>query len=443
MSTRRQPAPRRRYARAPAKPRYAPPAPRPARHQSTVRRATVAKPPGLIAAGGSALGELAGGLVPIPGAARIGSFLGGKLGHLVEKITGFGDYHVDQNSIMKGGMTPPQIVNSVDTGSVIIRHREYIGDITSSTAFAVQTYPINPGLSRTFPWLSQIATSFEQYRLRGVLFEYASTSSDALLSSATSTALGSVSMQTDYDVADDPPTSKRQMLNSMFGSSDKPSLSFIHPIECKKGISAQSILYTRSAAIPSGYDLRLYDFGNFHIATEGMQVAGGVLGELWITYEIEFFKQQTTYNALADHYISTAITSARPLGTVSGSNLGRGATIGGAISGDGRSYSFPPSYSDGTYLISYTSVAEGTTASVSPPTFTVANCTVANWYQNGVDDRIYAPSPPATSYSNVTMCVVRITGPNASITYNTDGVPPASSVADLYVVRFPDSLRPQ
>ena len=241
---------------------------------------------------GNALGSALGG----PAGGGIGKFLGGKLGHLIESVTGFGDYQVESNTVLQGGMSVPQVVNSMNKGTVIVRHREYIGNILSSINFSVQSYLIQPGLASTFPWLSQQATAYEQYRVRGMLFEFVSTSSDAVLSTAVSSALGSVIMMTEYDVADDPPTSKRQMLNSEFACSTKPSLSAIHPIECKRELSAQDILYTRgSIAVPSGFDQRLYDFARFNIATEGMQANGGILGELWVTYEMEFLKPQFAY----------------------------------------------------------------------------------------------------------------------------------------------------
>lgn len=345
---------------------------------------------------------------------------------------------------MKGGLAPPQIVNSVETGSVIVRHREYIGDILATTAFTNRQYPINPGLAQTFPWLSTIANSFEQYRIRGLLFEFGSTSSDALLSSSTSTALGSVIMSTDYDVADPAPTSKREMLNALFASSDKPSQTFIHPLECKKSISAQTILYNRSAAVPGGFDKRLYDFANFNIATEGMQAAGGVLGELWVTYEVEFFKQQYAYVSLADAFAFNSVTSTRPFGTLIGSNVSRGATIGGTISSDGRTYSFPPQFTNGLYLVTFT-VQGNAAAGVTPPSLSATTSLVASDYllsAGSYTNIIRAPIAAATTSQYMFVMMVRINGNNASFTLATDGVAPGVGAGNLFVTRMPDSLVP-
>lgn len=402
------------------------------------------KKPGAISNAGSAIG---GGLGSAfgPVGTGIGSFLGGKLGHLIETVTGFGDYKVDQNSILTGGMSPPQVVNSINNGGFIIRHREYLGDILGTIAFTNQSFLIQPGLNVSFPWLSQIANSFEQYRLRGVLFEFNSTSSDAVLSTATSSALGSVIMMTDYDVADDPPTSKRQMLNAEFSCSTKPSKSAIHPIECKKQLSAQSILYTRSVeAVPVGFDQRLYDFGRFNIATEGMQANGGSVGELWITYEIELLKPQYSVTALADHYTMDTVTAARPFGTITGSNIGRGGTIGGLMSGDGLSYSFPPMYSEGLFLVSYNIYGGGVISVSFPNSFVYNNCVSFAFMSAGTVAELDAPEPPtALANHNTAICtwVVRITAQEASFTIPGTGVyPNVPNTGDLFVSRLPDSM---
>lgn len=428
---------RRVYARAAAKPAYAPRA----RVARTVKPANIApRQPGLLSAGGKAAGDL---VHPIAG------FLGGKLGHLIEQVTGFGDYKVEQNSILQGGMSPPQIVNSVDKGEVIIRHREYIGDITATKEFVNRSYIINPGLASTFPWLSQIANSYEQYRLRGMMFEFNSTSSDALLSSSTSTALGTVMMMTEYDIADEPPTGKRQMLNAEWSCSSKPSLTFIHPIECKKSLSAQSILYSRGGAIPDGFDERLYDFARFNIATEGMQADGGTLGELWVTYEVSFMKQQYSYVGLTDHYRLSSITSARPFGTVVGSNTDNGGTLGGLIAGDALSYAFPSQVSSGQYLWVYNVQGGTATASINAPAPSYTNATPKIYWagSTGIDTQAYPESPPSpggTSAAIMMSGVCEVTKQGAYIILSGAGTstyPTGTLYGDFWITRIADSIK--
>lgn len=403
------------------------------------------KEPGFISSGGKILGGALGSLFG-PAGTGIGSFLGGKLGHLVETVTGFGDYTIHQNSVMAGGMSPPQIVNSINDGGVIIRHREFIADIPSTSAFTVQSFLIQPGISDCFPWLSQIANSFEQYKLRGMIFEFKSTSSDAVLSTSTSSSLGSVSMMTDYDVADPVPTTKRQMLNAEFSSSNKPSCSFIHPIECKRTQTPVDMLYTRgSLVIPPGFDQRLYDFARFNIATEGMQGVVGNVGELWVTYEIELFKPQYDFYGFADHFRGTLITNLLPLGVSSESvNAASGGTLGGQTLVDGRTYLFPPNVSSGTFMIGIYWGGGGVPLLV-PPTYVLTNCVLVNMLQNDNLGSEYSPNPGPTNntIAATNLIIVRLTGQNAKIVFDTNGtLPGVTNWMDLFVVRLPDKMGP-
>lgn len=71
--------------------------------KTAITRAVVpkSKAPGILSGAGSTIGGGIGSSFGPVGTA-VGSFLGGKLGHLIEKVTGFGDYQIEQNSIMKG-----------------------------------------------------------------------------------------------------------------------------------------------------------------------------------------------------------------------------------------------------------------------------------------------------------------------------------------------------
>lgn len=386
---------------------------------------------------GTALGSMVG-----PAGAAAGNLIGSKLGGLVSKIMGFGEYHIDNNSLMTGGVTVPQIINSVDKGGVIVRHREYLGDILATTGYAVQGFPLNPGVVTTFPWLSQMASSFEQYQLRGMIVEFVSTSSDAVLSTATNSALGTVSIATDYDVADPAPPDKRSMLNYEFSSSSKPSCSFIHPIECKKSLSTENLWYIRnSLAVPAGFDARLYDFANIFVATEGQQAAGGVLGELWISYEIEMYKQQYTYAGLIDHLETSSITAAHPFGTVVNvSAIQSSSTIGGTINAAGTSYLFPPLLGTGNYFAAYTVIAT-VGAAFTPPALTLTNAVALTFLDNDSVGGYDIPAVGETCTRWGVVMVFQITGQNASINLGVGGtIPTGTTFGDLWVCRIPNSI---
>nr|AQU11701.1 capsid protein [Cruciviridae sp.] len=219
---------------------------------------------------------------------RLGNKFGmGDLGSALGKITGLGDYKVKKNTLMTDNQVP---VVGNHNNRVLIQHREFIQDVLSTTEFQNLTFRINPGDIDTFPWLSRIAQNFEQYQLHGMLFEYKTTSSDAL--NTTNTALGTVVASTDYNAAAVPFVNKQQMENAEYATSTKPSCSMLHPIECAPSQSTLTKLYVRSNLGQQIPNPQMYDLGIFQLGTVGMQQAGVVIGELWVTYEVEFYKPQ-------------------------------------------------------------------------------------------------------------------------------------------------------
>lgn len=265
---------------------------------------------------GHSLGQSAGGY--------LGRIAGDAVGGLIEPfsgIVGLGDYKVNKNALLED---PPPIVNMDPRGGVVVRHREYLGDIrtdaSTAGAFNSVLFSINPGDERTFPWLSQIACNYEEFDMQGCIFEFRSMSADAL--NSTNTALGTVIMATQYNAAADPFESKSAMENYQYGCSGKPSQNLMHPIECEpRQTVLGGLLYTRGGAVPAGDDPRLYDLGNFQIATQGGQATNTNLGELWVTYQCCLLKPKL-YSLLGNdinaYFMTNAATSAGadPLGAI-------------------------------------------------------------------------------------------------------------------------------
>lgn len=399
------------------------------------------KEPGALSKAGEFVGGMgASALFPEAGpiATAIGSFLGGKIGHLAERIVGFGDYSVMHNSIMKGGMAAPQIANIVDKGGVVVRWREYIQDIAATIDFTNQVFPLNPGQKKTFPWLSTFAKNWQQYRWRGIIFEFGSTSSDSVLSSATSSALGTVNMATDYDVLDADYSSKREMLNTVFANSNKPSCDFIHPIECARKQTPMSIQYVRTGDFPSGGDPRMYDLGKFQIATEGMQAASGNVGELWVTYEVEFYKQQLGTAAYTDVFALSTMSSALWLGSVQPVLL-EGSTINGSIGSDGTNnyYEFPAYVSSGKYLFQYS--AFGVSAVLGQVTPTVTNGALVDLW-NGGTSIIQSPGTGTNSPSVIASFYVEPSASSCRVTFGTAAIPTTANTGNLIVTEVATAL---
>jgi hypothetical protein len=260
----------------------------------------------------SALGGIGGGYLGGP----LGSVLGAKAGDLLSKITGFGAYTVNKNTLVSGNSVP---TFRLSTDGVEISHREFISDIVGSVAFVNQNLNVNPGLSSTFPWLAQLATNFEEYEMLGLVFEYRPSSGSAV--SNASAALGVVVYATDYNVLSPNFTNKQQMESYEYSCSTVPFEGMLHPVECANRANVLNTMYVRNSSVPAGADQRMYDLGNFEFATVGMQSAYTV-GELWVSYHVRLKKPRissagpndSNYAHIVELASGTAATASR-LGT--------------------------------------------------------------------------------------------------------------------------------
>lgn len=220
----------------------------------------------------------------------------GALAGAVGKIFGAGDYKVTSNSLA-GGVLPSFSNNGEST---VLARREFLGDVKSSVDFSSTSYPINPGVVTTFPWLSRLAVNYEQYKLLGLVFEFKTTCGSAV--SSTNNALGVVIMSTQYDAVEPPFLSKVEMEAYMFTSSAVPSESQLHAVECKRTSAAIPVPYVRTIDGAVG-DIRMYDWGLFQIATSGMQANNITIGELWVTYHFEFIKPRLPATTLPQRMV--------------------------------------------------------------------------------------------------------------------------------------------
>jgi len=256
------------------------------------RSATLPSEIGFIGKALRSLGALGGAAVGgMYGQPAAGSAIGNSLGASLSRWLGSGDYTVGTNTLVSrvqsGSPAIPMMHN--EGQSVIVRHKEFIGEIRGSTAFTVQQiHQLNPGLSYTFPWLSRIAAQYAEYRIKGAVFHYVPTSGD--VATTTNGALGTVMIQTSYRATDTPPTSKVEMLNEYWASEASPTDPFCHPLECDPKENPYNVQYVRTGELTSSDSQLLYDLGTTYVATSGQQASGNVLGDLWLTYEIELRK---------------------------------------------------------------------------------------------------------------------------------------------------------
>jgi len=258
--------------------------------------------------------------------------------------------------------------------SVIVRHKEYVCDVTggAGTPSAYTLMPpvyLNPGLKNSFPWLSSIARQYQEYTWRGVVYHFVSSSGASV--SSTNTSLGTVMMHTDYRVTAPSPLNKAELLNEYFASDAKPSDSFVHPIECDPRENPYNVQYVRTGPVPEGEDPKSYDLGKVNVATQALPSASMTVGELWVTYEVELRKPQVA-NFSGDSAFYKAI-----LGIDTTHLLGTARTmywdnIGLSLAGNRITF---PTGLIGTFSVDVTLVSTTNNMTAEPTSGSYVNCT--------------------------------------------------------------------
>jgi len=208
--------------------------------------------------------------------------------------TGLGDYQVSTNSLITGAPAGSNPSMTFGERSVRIKFKEYVGDVfthpTEAGKFYQQQYALNPGLLDNFQWLAPIAVQYQQWKPKGILFEFLSTSGDI----TTSQALGKVIIASDYNTTtlSTAFSNQAEMLAEAYAQESVPTKNMIHGIECDPSERTRQIYFVRAGAIPTTASLGDFDLCQTTVATVGGPSANTNLGSLWIHYDIEFYKNE-------------------------------------------------------------------------------------------------------------------------------------------------------
>ena len=285
-----------------------------------------------------AIGGMGGGaLGSYFGAPALGTAAGTQLGALASKWLGFGDYKIARNSIItnSAGTIPGMHQNNQ---SIVVRHKEYVGQVLGSINFkTVYELPINPGTANSLPWLSGLANTYQEHAVKEVVFHYIPTSGYAV--SGPNPALGTVMLQTSYRASDVAPNSKVEMMNEYCASESVPSDSFIHPVECDPKENPFNVHYVRATSPPSGEPLLSYDLGRTFVAVQGMPADNNVVGDLWVTYEVELKKPIITSDVSHGGYAMRTFTGGSNATMFDGQLLAEGNIL---VSAAGAAIVLPP-----------------------------------------------------------------------------------------------------
>lgn len=268
-------------------------------HYKSFRRgvAGAARHLGKLAAPGASIAMLAGQpelAAGIMGAGAAANIVAGRGMYL-----GRGSYEpsVESNVVVEGGggVGVPTFGSIGDeTGGLTVSHSEFISDIyalpwangSPVTNFQNTPFLINPGLTRLFPFLSQIAANFEEYEMVQMMLTYVPKLSPNL--SSTDGQVGSVLMYTDYNPNDSTKTSKQQMMQAYGTSTGRIIDQVVHGVECDPSkLKGDGHKFIRVRGV-GDKDLNDYDAGKFQIAVMSTpeELSNQVIGELHVSYTV-------------------------------------------------------------------------------------------------------------------------------------------------------------
>ena len=221
------------------------------------------------------------------------------LGRVEGAVLGQGSYDIPavqaNNLVAGGGLSVPSFVTSQDeTGALHIQHSEYIKDIYGlpwSDSGLIDTFKndsihLNPGIARNFPWLSQVASNYEEYEFKQLMFCFKTRVGDNL--TTTDGQVGTVMMFTDYNATDKARKTKQDMLQAYGTSVAKiTDNDVLHGIECDPSkIKGDAHKFVRTGS--NDEDLHDFDWGLFQIAVDNtpQTLSNKVIGELYVSYTV-------------------------------------------------------------------------------------------------------------------------------------------------------------
>jgi hypothetical protein len=133
------------------------------------------------------------------------------------------------------------------------------------------------------------------------------------------TTPGNVTIAVDYDAADPAPNSIMVMENWADAVSGAARANL--EMRCSfPNLGNEKRWYTRRAGLAANLDVKLYDVGNLHVATEAStpDAGDGVIGYLYADYVVDFYTPKMDFDDLLLGGLvtgATAVSQGHPLGT--------------------------------------------------------------------------------------------------------------------------------
>lgn len=360
----------------------------------------------------------------------VGRYGGQKLGEFIRKVTGYGRYNVEENSLMAAGPV------AFGDPKIRIRRREFVANIESSNAFRRDSYDINIGNTNLFKWGSTLGLAYQQHEWHGIIFEFVSLAYNA---SGTNTSTGAIAMATNYNSAEPVFLSLQDAMAHLYSSVGKPTKELFHGVECARKDTSYRLFYNGQPG--TNEDPKTYNLGKFQLMIEGCPSAndGDIIGQLWVSYDCSLTKVSTGASqgklTLSDHWYGTAQTAT---GTLFFNNpeIDGGSTLDGTASSG--SYVFPPNLGEGRFLVVYFAYADNAVAMTVPTLTTSTHINPVTFWQSGGSNITNAGVTDNVFFS---LFVIELAGEDCSFNFSGGTIPSSGNPTwDLCVTQIPSDM---
>lgn len=279
-----------------------------------------------------------------------------------------------------------------ENGQILFSKREFITSVNSAgnNGWTNMSFSVNPGLASVFPFLSQIATNFQEYELISARFIYEPVVSPMSVSDVGS--LGSVVISANYNAGAQKFSTFAEAVESSQAIRGTIATPLVFGMECDPSQGTARSRYIRGGAVPTGQDIKTYDHALLQVGLFGVPsayIAGTQLGLLWVEYTVELSKP-LLYDALGkaiptDYFATDDSTTANWL---NGGLMDPDNSIGGVVTNPSTGvvrYTFPDNFSGTVGMIWE---IYGTGLSYTQPTFASSVLPFNAYMDAGVDTYI-------------------------------------------------------
>lgn len=165
--------------------------------------------------------------------------------------------------------------NYVNNGTIVLSHSEAFHDVSYNAGFYLSTIMVNPGNQALFPWLSNVAPSWQSYKIRQISINY--------YPDASKNETGSIYFAFASDPNQVNPTTASQMM--AYNDALKIPISEGGVFRIKPDQKYRYVITTVTP--PDGRDATTYFAGKLWYATQGITDTSQTKGTLFVEYTID------------------------------------------------------------------------------------------------------------------------------------------------------------